>query len=87
MINIHTIGAGGGSIAKVEAGRLKIGPDSAGADPGPVCYDKGGTEPTVMDADVALGIIDPEYFLGGYFKISRRAHQNTVMIFIIQLTL
>jgi N-methylhydantoinase A len=71
MINIHAIGAGGGSIAKVEAGRLKVGPDSAGAYPGPVCYDKGGTDPTVTDADVVLGIIDPDYFLGGRIRLDK----------------
>lgn len=71
MINIHAIGAGGGSIARVEGGHLKVGPESAGASPGPVCYDRGGTEPTVTDADVVLGIIDPDYFLGGRIKLNR----------------
>ena len=71
MINIHAIGAGGGSIARVEEGHLKVGPDSAGADPGPVCYDKGGVEPTVTDADVVLGIIDPDYFLGGRIRLNK----------------
>ena len=71
MINIHAIGAGGGSIAHVEGGHLKVGPDSAGADPGPVCYDKGGTEPTVTDADVVLGIIDPDYFLEGRLRLNK----------------
>ena len=71
MINIHAIGAGGGSIAHVEAGHLKVGPDSAGANPGPVCYDKGGTEPTVTDADVVLGIIDPDFFLGGRLQLNK----------------
>ena len=66
MIEIRTIGAGGGSIAKVDGtGRLLVGPDSAGAVPGPVCYRRGGEEPTVTDANVALGRIDPGYFLGG----------------------
>lgn len=66
MIEIRTIGAGGGSVAKVDdTGRLHVGPDSAGAVPGPVCYRRGGTEPTVTDANVALGRIDPGYFLGG----------------------
>jgi N-methylhydantoinase A len=60
------IGAGGGSIARVNAlGLLKVGPDSAGADPGPVCYGRGGTEPTVTDADLVLGYLDPAFFLGG----------------------
>ncbi len=66
MIEIRTIGSGGGSIAHVEAsGRLRVGPESAGAMPGPVCYRRGGTEPTVTDANVALGRIDPQFFLGG----------------------
>ena len=66
MIEIRTIGAGGGSIAKVDdTGRLHVGPDSAGATPGPVCYRRGGEEPTVTDANLALGRIDPGYFLGG----------------------
>jgi N-methylhydantoinase A len=71
MIDIHAIGAGGGSIAHVEGGHLKVGPDSAGAYPGPVCYDRGGTEPTVTDADVVLGIIDPDYFLGGRIRLNK----------------
>lgn len=69
-IEIHSIGAGGGSIAWVDQqGILKVGPRSAGANPGPACYDKGGTEPTVTDADVVLGYIDPDYFLGGRIKL------------------
>ena len=65
-IDIHTLGAGGGSIAHVDAGGiLHVGPESAGADPGPACYGQGGTEATVTDACVALGIIDPDVFLGG----------------------
>ena len=65
QVNIHTIGAGGGSIARYYRGTLKVGPESAGADPGPVCYGKGGTEPTSTDAALALGFINPTYFLGG----------------------
>jgi N-methylhydantoinase A len=67
IIDIESIGAGGGTIARVDAetGRLLVGPKSAGASPGPVCYDAGGQEITVTDADLALGIIDPNYFLGG----------------------
>ena len=70
-IDIVSIGAGGGSIATVDLGRLRVGPQSAGADPGPVCYGRGGAQPTVTDADVALGYIDPDYFLGGEFKLDR----------------
>ena len=69
MNEISTIGAGGGTIARVGAdGRLRLGPDSAGARPGPACYDLGGTEPTVTDADFVLGYLDPNSFLGGRFQ-------------------
>ena len=75
-IDIVSIGAGGGSIAWADLGRLKVGPMSAGADPGPACYGRGGDNPTVTDADVALGYIDPDYFLGGDFKLDRKlAHE------------
>ena len=64
MIEIHTIGAGGGSIGWIDAGgALRVGPRSAGADPGPICYGRGGTEPTVTDAHLLLGRIDPERFV------------------------
>jgi len=66
MVDVRAIGAGGGSIARVEeGGYLRVGPQSAGADPGPACYRRGGTLPTVTDADLVLGILDPERFLGG----------------------
>ncbi len=66
MIDIHTLGAGGGSIARVdEGGILHVGPDSAGADPGPACYGRGGVHPTVTDASLALGYLDAANFLGG----------------------
>ncbi len=66
VIDMIEIGAGGGSIARVDdLGLLKVGPDSAGADPGPACYGAGGTEPTVTDANLLLGYLDPGYFLGG----------------------
>jgi N-methylhydantoinase A len=69
QINIHTIGAGGGSIASVFGGGLKVGPQSAGADPGPVCYGRGGENPTSTDAALQMGYIDPEYFLGGQMRL------------------
>ena len=70
MIEIRTIGSGGGSIARVEErGRLRVGPESAGAQPGPVCYARGGSEPTVTDANVVLGRIDPALFLGGAMRL------------------
>jgi N-methylhydantoinase A len=71
VIDIHTVGAGGGSIAYVDAGGgLRVGPRSAGAVPGPVCYDRGGTEPTVTDANLVLGRLDPGGFLGGAGSVS-----------------
>jgi N-methylhydantoinase A len=70
MNEIATIGAGGGTIARVgNDRRLKVGPDSAGARPGPACYGHGGEDPTVTDADVVLGYVDPDYFLGGKYKL------------------
>jgi N-methylhydantoinase A/acetophenone carboxylase len=69
MISIRAVGAGGGSIASVREGTLQVGPQSAGALPGPVCFNLGGTEPTVTDADVVLGVLDPDYFLGGGMKL------------------
>jgi N-methylhydantoinase A len=73
IIDIESIGAGGGTIARVDpdTGRLLVGPKSAGASPGPVCYDGGGEEVTVTDADLALGIIDPNYFLAGKKVLSK----------------
>lgn len=70
MLAIRAIGAGGGSIASVRDGVLQVGPQSAGALPGPVCFDLGGNRPTVADADVVLGILDPDYFLGGAMKLN-----------------
>ena len=65
-VDIHTVGAGGGSLARVDAGGvLRVGPRSAGAEPGPVCYGRGGREPTVTDANLVLGRLDPAQFLGG----------------------
>jgi N-methylhydantoinase A len=69
-VDINSIGAGGGSIAWTDrAGVLKVGPRSAGADPGPACYNQGGTEPTVTDAYVVMGLIDPDRFLGGRLRL------------------
>jgi N-methylhydantoinase A len=70
MIDIKTLGAGGGSIAWVDAGgALQVGPESAGADPGPACYGWGGTEPTVTDANLVLGYLNPAYFVGGEMSL------------------
>jgi len=79
MVYVDTIGAGGGSIAWIdEAGGLQVGPRSAGAVPGPACYDQGGTEATVTDADVVLGIIDPDNFLHGAMRLNRQAAEEAV---------
>ncbi|MFH0812031.1 MAG: hydantoinase/oxoprolinase family protein [Pseudomonadota bacterium] len=70
-IAIETMGAGGGSIAWIDPGGIfRVGPQSAGADPGPACYDMGGTEPAVTDADLICGYLNPDYFLGGKKKLS-----------------
>ena len=70
VIDLVEIGAGGGSIAWVDSGGiLRVGPHSAGADPGPVCYGLGGTEPTISDANLLLGRLDPDYFLGGEMEL------------------
>jgi N-methylhydantoinase A len=72
MLDIHTVSAGGGTIARIDAvGALQVGPDSAGADPGPVCYDRGGQEITVTDANVVIGVLDPNHFLGGRMKLDQ----------------
>jgi N-methylhydantoinase A len=73
-VDVRTIGAGGGSIAAVDrGGMLHVGPRSAGAEPGPVAYGTGGSEPTVTDANLVLGRIDPDYFLGGAMQLDREA--------------
>ena len=72
MLDIHTVSAGGGTIARIDAvGGLQVGPDSAGADPGPVCYDRGGENITVTDANMVCGVLDPEHFLGGRMKLDK----------------
>lgn len=78
MVNIYTIGAGGGSIAWIEGGGLRVGPVSAGSVPGPACYGNGGTEPTITDANVVLGRIDPEGFLGGGMVLDKEAAEKAV---------
>lgn len=78
MIEVESLGAGGGSIAVAEDGVLRVGPDSAGAVPGPACYGKGGMEPTVTDANLLLGYIDPAFFLGGRMKLDVEAARRAV---------
>lgn len=79
MLDVRAIGAGGGSIAGVEpGGYIYVGPESAGAEPGPACYGLGGERPTVTDADVVLGIIDPAGFLGGKLKLDKDKARQAV---------
>ena len=79
VIDMIEIGAGGGSIAAIdETGLLRVGPHSAGADPGPACYGQGGTEPTVTDANLLLGYYDPGFFLGGRMKLDRDAAERAL---------
>lgn len=78
-VDVKSVGAGGGSIASVDAGgMLRVGPKSAGAVPGPVCYGRGGTEPTVTDAALALGYLDPENFLGGAMALDLAAARSAI---------
>ncbi|MBA2596966.1 MAG: hydantoinase/oxoprolinase family protein [Chloroflexia bacterium] len=78
VVNIHTIGAGGGSLAYSEAGGLRVGPQSAGADPGPASYGRGGDRPTVTDANLVLGRVDPAAFAGGRMTLDREAAERAV---------
>ena len=78
IVNIHTIGAGGGSIAYAEAGGLRVGPGARAPTPGPACYGRGGTEPTVTDANVVLGRVDPDWFAGGQLTLDVEAARAAV---------
>jgi N-methylhydantoinase A/oxoprolinase/acetone carboxylase beta subunit len=79
VVDLMEIGAGGGSIARMSRlGTLQVGPESAGAEPGPMCYGRGGTEPTVTDADLLLGYLDADYFLGGAMKLNVEAARRGV---------
>jgi N-methylhydantoinase A len=78
MIDLESIGAGGGSIAWIDGQRLRVGPKSAGSSPGPACYGWGGEEPTVTDADLVLGYLNPDYFLGGRMKLSLHAAEQAM---------
>ena len=78
-MDIHEVGTGGGSIARVEEGRVvHVGPRSAGADPGPVCYGRGGSEPTVTDANIILNRLDPRRFLGGEMQLDPEAARRSM---------
>lgn len=88
MVDMHTIGAGGGSIARVDAGgMLLVGPDSAGADPGPACYGKGGVRPTVTDANVVLGRLLPTSFLGGRMTLDRHKAEQAMTLVADELSM
>lgn len=78
VLDIHTIGAGGGSIAKVRSGLLEVGPQSAGSEPGPASYGRGGTNPTTTDADLLLGYLDPVGFAGGKFPLDLEAAETAM---------
>jgi N-methylhydantoinase A len=79
VVDLMEIGAGGGSIAKMsKMGLLQVGPESAGADPGPACYGHGGEDPTVTDADLVLGYLDPDYFLGGSMPLDKTAARKAL---------
>jgi N-methylhydantoinase A len=79
-VDVQSIGAGGGSIAWIDeaTGTLRVGPHSAGADPGPVCYGHGGTQPTVTDADLVLGVLNPDRFLGGRLSLDEAAARAAI---------
>jgi N-methylhydantoinase A len=80
MVDVESVGAGGGSLAWVDpqSGALRVGPQSAGAEPGPACYGRGGTEPTVTDADLVLGLLNPTNFLGGRMQLDVQAARRAV---------
>jgi N-methylhydantoinase A len=83
VLDVHSVGAGGGSLARLDAGgALRVGPESAGAKPGPVCYNRGGAQPTVTDANLLLGRLDPDYFLGGEFRLDHGAAERTFAEFL-----
>jgi N-methylhydantoinase A len=77
-VEMIEIGAGGGSIARDNKGMIVVGPDSAGADPGPICYGRGGSEPTITDANVVLGYISPDWFNGGSMRLDKDAAQRGI---------
>ena len=78
MMDIFEVGTGGGSIARVEHGALLVGPQSAGAEPGPACYGRGGTDPTVTDANLVLGRLSANRFLGGEMPLDVAAATETM---------
>ncbi len=87
MVEIRTIGAGGGSLARLNGDALRVGPASAGAEPGPACYLRGGVEPTVTDANLHLGLIDGDQFLGGAMPLGRAEAANSLQTIATALDL
>ena len=87
LVDIYTIGAGGGSIAWLENNALRVGPKSAGANPGPACYDKGGEEPTVTDANLYLGRLGSDSKLGGWMNLNVKASENSLLKIAKQLSI
>lgn len=87
VVDVHSVGAGGGSLARVDAGgALRVGPESSGASPGPVCYGRGGQQPAVTDAHLILGRIDPDCFLGGRFRLDYPATEESFRTLIRERT-
>ncbi len=83
VIDVHSVGAGGGSLARIDiGGSLRVGPESAGASPGPICYGRGGQLPTVTDANLILGRIDPECFLGGEYPLRQQDTEESFRMFL-----
>jgi N-methylhydantoinase A len=83
VLDVHSVGAGGGSLARIDAGgALRVGPESAGATPGPICYGRGGAGLTVTDANLILGRLDPEHFLGGTFRLDAQAAERGFEMFL-----
>ncbi len=78
-VDITAMGSGGGSISWLDGEALRVGPTSAGADPGPACYGRGGTDPTVTDADLILGFLNPEFFLGGRMKVDPELSKKAIL--------
>ncbi len=78
MVDVYSVGAGGGSIAYLQSGALRVGPKSAGSEPGPVCYGRGGTQPTVTDANLVLGYLNPDYFAAGTVKLNVEAARKAI---------
>ncbi|MEM1139349.1 MAG: hydantoinase/oxoprolinase family protein, partial [Pseudomonadota bacterium] len=88
MVYLHTLGAGGGSIARIDEvwGSVAVGPESAGSDPGPACYGRGGKEPTTTDANLVLGYLDAENYAGGSIKLNRRRAERSIQSAICEPT-